>query len=148
MQGISPIFYIIVLIMSVVIHEVAHGYAALKYGDTTAKYAGRLTLNPLKHLDLYGSVIIPLLLVITNAPFLIGWAKPVPYNPNNFRPEDRRAGTFWVASAGILANLALAVFFFRLSKSYNKKEDNIYLLKIMKFTIYYLVYRIKTTIYI
>lgn len=111
MQGISPIFYIIVLIMSVVIHEVAHGYAALKYGDTTAKYAGRLTLNPLKHLDLYGSVIIPLLLVITNAPFLIGWAKPVPYNPNNFRPEDRRAGTFWVASAGILANLSLAVFF-------------------------------------
>lgn len=111
MENISPIFYIIILIMSVVIHEVAHGYAALRFGDNTAKYQGRLTLNPLKHLDMFGSVFLPLILIITKAPFLIGWAKPVPYNPNNFRPEDRRAGTLWVASAGILANLAIAAFF-------------------------------------
>ncbi len=95
--------------MSVVIHEVAHGYAALYFGDKTAQYAGRLTLNPLKHLDPFGSVILPLILVITNAPFLIGWAKPVPYNPENLR--DKKKGTIWVASAGILANLAIAVFF-------------------------------------
>ncbi len=111
MQEISPIFYIVVLIMSVVIHEVAHGYAALHFGDTTAKHQGRLTLNPLKHLDMFGSVILPLLLIVSHAPFLIGWAKPVPYNPNNFRPQDHRKGTLWVASAGILANLAIAVFF-------------------------------------
>lgn len=111
MQEADAVFYIVVLIMSVVIHEVAHGYAALRFGDTTAKYEGRLTLNPLKHLDMFGSVILPILLFLTRAPFLIGWAKPVPYNPNNFRPEDRRAGTLWVASAGILANLAIAAFF-------------------------------------
>lgn len=97
--------------MSVVIHEIAHGYAALRYGDHTAEYQGRLTLNPLKHLDLYGSIILPLLLVLTHAPFLIGWAKPVPYNPENFRPEQRRLASIWVASAGILSNLAIAVFF-------------------------------------
>jgi len=95
--------------MSVVIHEVAHGYAALYFGDKTAEYAGRLTLNPLKHLDPFGSVILPLLLVISNAPFLIGWAKPVPYNPANLR--DQKKGTIWVASAGILANLSIAIFF-------------------------------------
>ncbi len=111
MQEADAVFYIVVLIMSVVIHEVAHGYAALRFGDNTAKYQGRLTLNPLKHLDMFGSVFLPLILIITKAPFLIGWAKPVPYNPNNFRPEDRRAGTLWVASAGILANLAIAAFF-------------------------------------
>lgn len=111
MQETSPIFYIIVLIMSVVIHEVAHGYAALRYGDHTAELQGRLTLNPLKHLDLYGSVILPLLLILTHAPFLIGWAKPVPYNPENFDPAKRRVATIWVASAGILTNLAIVVFF-------------------------------------
>lgn len=111
MQGIDSVFYIVILIMSVVIHEIAHGYAALHFGDTTAKHQGRLTLNPLKHLDMFGSVLLPLLLIITKAPFLIGWAKPVPYNPENFHPVDRRRGTLWVAAAGILANLALAVFF-------------------------------------
>jgi Zn-dependent protease len=111
MQETSPIFYILVLIISVIIHEIAHGYAALHYGDHTAEYQGRLTLNPLKHLDPYGSVILPLLLLLTHAPFLIGWAKPVPYNPDNFNPAKRRIATLWVASAGILSNLAIAIFF-------------------------------------
>ena len=111
MQDINPIFYIVVLIMSVVIHEIAHGYAALSYGDHTAEDQGRLTLNPIKHLDLYGSVILPLFLILMNAPFLIGWAKPVPYNPNNFIAEKRRVAELWVASAGILVNLAIAIFF-------------------------------------
>jgi Zn-dependent protease len=111
MQEISPIFYIVVLIFSVIIHEVAHGYAALSYGDHTAEMQGRLTLNPIKHIDLYGSIILPLLFVVTHAPFMIGWAKPVPYNPDNFTPAKRRIATLWVASAGILSNLAIAVFF-------------------------------------
>lgn len=111
MQEINPIFYILVLIFSVILHEIAHGYAALRFGDHTAEYQGRLTLNPLKHLDPYGSVILPLLLILTHAPFLVGWAKPVPYNPENFAPEKRKIATLWVASAGILTNLAIAVFF-------------------------------------
>lgn len=111
MQDISPIFYIIVLIISVVAHELAHGYAALFFGDNTAKYQGRLTLNPIKHLDLFGSVLLPLMLILTKVPFLIGWAKPVPYNPANFKQEEKTKAIFWVASAGILTNLVIATFF-------------------------------------
>jgi Zn-dependent protease len=109
MQAIDGIFYIIVLIMSVVVHEVSHGYTAYLLGDNTARQSGRLTLNPLKHLDPFGSVILPLLLVLSNAGFVIGWAKPVPYNPANLR--DERKGTFLVAIAGILANLIIAIVF-------------------------------------
>jgi len=79
------------------------------YGDKTARFAGRLTLNPIKHLDLFGSVLLPGLLILTKAPFLFGWAKPVPYNPNNL--SDKKWGTIAVASAGILANLFIAVLF-------------------------------------
>lgn len=104
-----PLFTIAILIFSIIIHEVAHGYAALRFGDVTAKYAGRLTLNPAKHADPLGSVIIPGLLVLTGAPFLFGWAKPVPYNPNNLR--NRRWGEAFVAIAGVATNLALAVAF-------------------------------------
>ncbi len=109
MQELDIIFYIAILIMSVVIHEVSHGLMALRFGDQTAKHLGRLTLNPIPHLDLFGSVLLPALLVITKAPFLIGWAKPVPYNPDNL--TNRRWGEVWVAAAGILSNLFLAVFF-------------------------------------
>ena len=105
----DTIFFIAILIMSVVIHEVSHGFIALRFGDRTALYAGRLTLNPLKHLDMFGSVILPIFLVLTHSSFLFGWAKPVPYNPNNL--TNRKWGTIAVASAGILANLSLAVFF-------------------------------------
>jgi len=78
-------------------------------GDPTAKYAGRLTLNPIKHLDPIGSVILPLLLIIMRSPFLIGWAKPVPINPYNFR--DQKWGSTKVAVAGPGANLLLALVF-------------------------------------
>ncbi|HCY17697.1 MAG: hypothetical protein UR62_C0018G0004 [Candidatus Nomurabacteria bacterium GW2011_GWF2_35_12] len=105
----DTIFFIAILIMSVVIHEVSHGFIALRFGDRTALYAGRLTLNPLKHLDMFGSIILPIFLVLTHSSFLFGWAKPVPYNPNNL--TNRKWGTIAVASAGILANLSLAVFF-------------------------------------
>lgn len=95
--------------MSVVIHEVAHGYAALYFGDRTAKNLGRLTLNPIPHLDLFGSVLLPGILAITNAPFMIGWAKPVPYNPDNF--TNQKWGTLAVASAGVIVNFIIAIFF-------------------------------------
>ncbi len=109
MSFVNSIFYIVILIMSVVVHEVAHGVAAYKLGDQTAKAAGRLTLNPLKHLELFGSVLLPLFLILVKAPFLFGWARPVPYNPRNLR--NQRWGTLIVASAGIIANFILAGFF-------------------------------------
>ncbi len=109
MNATNAIFYIAVLIMSVVIHEVSHGYMAEYSGDKTARFAGRLTLNPIKHLDLFGSILLPALLVISHSPFLIGWAKPVPYNPDNLR--NRKWGTIAVASAGVIANFCLAIFF-------------------------------------
>lgn len=109
MQGVNTIFYVIVLIMSVVVHEMAHGFAADAQGDPTARYAGRLSLNPLRHIDLVGSVILPVLLIVMHAGFIIGWAKPVPYNEYNLR--NKRWGTAIVASAGIIVNLVLALVF-------------------------------------
>ena len=109
MQGVSIIFQAAILIMSVVVHEVAHGYSALMQGDTTARDQGRLTLNPLRHLDLFGSIILPGLLILTNSPFIIGWAKPVPFNPFNLR--NKRWGEALVAGAGPLTNILLAVIF-------------------------------------
>lgn len=105
---IEEIFIIVILIFSAVLHEVAHGAMALRLGDPTAKYAGRLTLNPLKHLDLFGSVILPLLLIFTMGKG-IAWAKPVPVNPYNFR--DQKYGSAKVAFAGPASNLVVALFF-------------------------------------
>lgn len=102
------IFIIIILIMSVVIHEVSHGYAALALGDQTAKYEGRLTLNPIKHLDPVGSVLVPLLGYFMGG-FIIGWAKPVPFNPYNLK--NQKWGEALVAAAGPLSNIAIAIIF-------------------------------------
>ncbi len=104
---IQFILLILPLILAVTLHEVAHGYAALKMGDHTARLAGRLTLNPIKHLDLFGSFLLPLVLKLSGSPIIFGYAKPVPVNYLNFR--DYRKGTLWVASAGVLANAMLAV---------------------------------------
>lgn len=109
-MGAEVIFLIAILVMSVVIHEVAHGVAANYLGDPTAKLQGRLTLNPLPHVDPMGSVILPGILALSSAPFLFGWAKPVPYNPYNFQ-RGGRWGEAFVAAAGPAANLALAVVF-------------------------------------
>lgn len=95
--------------MSVVIHEVSHGFAAEKLGDPTARLAGRLTLNPINHIDLFGSFILPVLLVLTHSPFLFGWAKPVPYNPYNLK--NQKWGPAIVAVAGPFSNICLAVIF-------------------------------------
>ena len=101
-------FQIAILIMSVVIHEVAHGYAANSLGDPTAKYEGRLTLNPAKHLDFVGSFLVPFISYNLGG-FIIGWAKPVPYNPHNLRPG--RWSEAMVAGAGPLSNITLALIF-------------------------------------
>lgn len=103
------VFVIVVLILSIVIHELAHGYAALAQGDPTAKYAGRLTMNPIKHLDLMGSFIVPFLLYIFSVGVILGWAKPVPYNPYNLR--NQRWGEALVSAAGPASNLIVALIF-------------------------------------
>lgn len=105
---IDFIFSIAVLIMSVVIHEVSHGFIAYALGDQTAKYEGRLTLNPLRHLDPVGSVIVPALMYLMGG-FIIGWARPVPYNPYNLR--NQKWGPAAVGVAGPLANVIIAVVF-------------------------------------
>lgn len=102
------VFQIAILIMSVVIHEVSHGYAALYLGDQTAKYQGRLTLNPVRHLDPVGSFLVPALSYMLGG-FIIGWAKPVPYNPYNLRPG--RWSEAMVAGAGPLSNISVALIF-------------------------------------
>jgi Zn-dependent protease len=98
-------FQVLILLFSVILHEVAHGYAALSLGDPTARAAGRLTLNPIKHMDPWGTVILPLFLILIRAPFLVGWAKPVPVNP--FLLRDRKRGMMLVGAAGPLANISL-----------------------------------------
>lgn len=108
MQEIDFIFSIAILIMSVVVHEVSHGYMAYYFGDPTAKLAKRLTLNPLRHLDLMGSLIVPTIAFVTTG-FLFGWAKPVPYNPYNLR--NPKVGEPMVALAGPLSNFIIATFF-------------------------------------
>lgn len=100
---------IIALIISVIIHEMAHGYAANWLGDPTARLAGRLTANPLPHIDPLMSVILPGLLVMTGSPILFGAAKPVPYNPYNF--TNQKWGEAIVAAAGPAANIAIAIIF-------------------------------------
>jgi len=109
MFEIGIIFSIAVLIMSVVIHELAHGYMADYLGDPTAKYAGRLTLNPIAHLDLMGSFIVPVILLMIPGGMVFGWAKPVPVNPFNLR--NQKWGEALVALAGPVSNLILGLIF-------------------------------------
>ncbi|MDP2641772.1 MAG: site-2 protease family protein [bacterium] len=102
------VFQIAVLIMSIVIHEVSHGYAASMLGDETARYQGRLTLNPVRHLDFLGSFLVPAISYFLGG-FIFGWAKPVPYNPYNLRPG--RWSEAIVAAAGPISNIFLALVF-------------------------------------
>ncbi|PIS17486.1 MAG: site-2 protease family protein [Candidatus Nealsonbacteria bacterium CG09_land_8_20_14_0_10_42_14] len=105
------IFSLIVLFFSIVLHEIAHGSMALHLGDDTAKNAGRLTLNPIKHIDPFGTIILPLLLLFFTAGQgpIIGWAKPVPINPFNFR--DQKWGTLKVSVAGPGMNFLVGIIF-------------------------------------
>lgn len=101
------IFGIIVLIFSAIIHEYMHGWMAERLGDNTAKEAGRLTLNPIPHLDLFGSIILPTLMALSGTGIIFGWAKPVPFNPNNL--SDKKWGSAKVAIAGPMGNLIIAL---------------------------------------
>jgi len=102
----EAVLLVAVLISSVVVHEVAHAWQARREGDDTAERLGRITLNPMPHLDWMGSFVVPLILHFSNAGFMFGWAKPVPVNPAKYR--DPRAGDIRVSLAGIVANVALA----------------------------------------
>lgn len=97
------------LAIAIILHEVAHGYVALQLGDPTAKYAGRLSLNPVKHVDLWGTIVVPLLLILSQAGFVFGWAKPVPVNYYNLR--HGKWGPVIVALAGPLTNFVLLAVF-------------------------------------
>ena len=109
MEGVTIIAVkILAVLFSIVLHEVAHGAMAFSLGDNTAKNLGRLTLNPIKHLDIFGSVLLPLMTFFVGG-FILGYAKPVPYNPNNL--TDQKYGPAKVAAAGPLTNIVVAVLF-------------------------------------
>ena len=98
---------VLILLFSVIVHEVMHGVAAKHFGDHTADRAGRLTLNPIPHIDPIGTILLPGLLILSHSPVLFGWAKPVPVNPLNF--TNIKKGELWTSAAGILINLTIAV---------------------------------------
>ncbi len=106
---IQIVFTILVVVFSVVAHEVSHGYMAQYLGDPTARLAGRLTMNPIKHIDPMGSIFVPLVTSMLPGGFVFGWAKPVPYNAYNLR--DQKWGDSKVALAGPFTNLGIAVIF-------------------------------------
>lgn len=103
------IFYIIVLVYSIILHEIAHGWAAYLFGDKTAYYNDRLTLNPVPHIDPVGSLLLPALLIFTGSPMFLGWAKPVPVAEHNLNPYQ--LGKFVVSVAGVAVNFLLAFIF-------------------------------------
>jgi Zn-dependent protease len=103
---LSGLLTLVILLYSAVLHEIAHGYVAARLGDPTAKLNGRLTLNPLKHLDPFGSILLPLLMFVSGSSFLFGWAKPVPVNESYF--ADPRRDLMKCSLAGPLTNFSLA----------------------------------------
>lgn len=100
---------VVVLLIAIIGHEIMHGAVAYKYGDSTAKDAGRLSINPIKHIDPIGTIIVPLMLFIANSPFLFGWAKPVPVNIMRVLEKGGYNGAMAVAVAGVAYNFALAI---------------------------------------
>ncbi|TES93321.1 MAG: site-2 protease family protein [Candidatus Cloacimonadota bacterium] len=103
------ILNIVILLLSIIIHEISHGFAALKFGDPTARMRGRLTLNPIPHIDIVGTIVLPIMLILVRSPVLFGWAKPVPVNPFNFK--NPRRDMMLTSLAGPLSNFALAIIF-------------------------------------
>ncbi|MDI6840716.1 MAG: site-2 protease family protein [bacterium] len=107
MKALIIIVQLLILLFSIIIHEIAHGYTALKKGDTTARDYGRLTLNPISHIDLFGTIILPIILILMRTGIIIGWAKPVPINPYYFRNPKR--DLMWVGAAGPMSNIGIAI---------------------------------------
>ncbi len=106
---LAAIIPFVAVIVSIILHEIAHGYVAYRCGDMTAKLEGRLTLNPIPHIDPFGTILLPLALQLFGSAVVFGWAKPVPVNYRNLRGGER--DYFWVAIAGIIVNFALAIIF-------------------------------------
>ncbi len=137
MDGLAVVFQIIVLVLSAVVHEVSHGLMAEKLGDPTARNAGRLTLNPLKHLDPYGSFLLPVLLILSGSPVVLGWAKPVPFDPRNLKNPAK--GAALIALAGPLSNIALAVLmavFYRVASALSGGDTTAPLFVLIEIAIY------------
>jgi Zn-dependent protease len=138
-EVLSKIFVYLVIVFAAVFHEYGHGFMAYELGDDTAKRHGRLTLNPLAHLDALGTVFIPLFLLFTSGTF-IGWAKPVPYNPYFLR--DKKYGSLKVALAGPLVNLVIALFLgliLRFSIGYSQSSPDMILepmTELLSFVVY------------
>lgn len=105
----TAIFQIAGFIVAITVHEAAHAFTAYKCGDTTAYDEGRVSLNPINHIDPFGTVILPVMLLITGSPFMFGWAKPVPVDLRYLR--DPKTDEYWIALAGPLSNFALAAIF-------------------------------------
>ncbi len=130
---IDSVPLVIVLVFSVVFHEVAHGKVALWKGDTTARDAGRLTLNPLSHIDIFGTILFPLFLIITGQRFLFGWAKPVPVNPMRF--QDPKKDMAMVGLAGPASNFLLALLAGLLLRLFIKYGANHVLIQALYFAV-------------
>lgn len=124
MEFISKILSFFILFFSVIVHEIAHGYVALKKGDTTARDAGRLTFNPLPHIDIFGTIILPLLLLLTKAGIMIGWAKPVPINPYAF--GNPKKDLILVSAAGAISNILLAIILSMLVRIFHINNEFIF----------------------
>ncbi len=134
---IRIVIFIFPILSALTLHEFSHGYVAYLRGDDTAKRAGRLSLNPIRHLDIFGTIIFPLLLILIGSPFIIGWAKPVPINPYNFK--DYKKDTALTAAAGPIANfIAAAVFSIIFNILYNifHVSDNSIIVLIVFYTIF------------
>jgi Zn-dependent protease len=115
------IFILFILLYSIILHEISHGYVAYRLGDPTAKYEGRLTLNPISHIDPIGTILLPILTFLTSG-FVFGWAKPVPYNPYNLKNPQK--DSIYIALAGPLTNILLVLIFTFLYKIF---PSNIFL---------------------
>jgi len=138
----TGILFIAVLIISVIVHEISHGYMANYLGDPTARLQGRLTMNPIPHIDPLGSVIVPGLLALTGTGVIFGWAKPVPYNPHNL---NSRYGDALVAAAGPVSNLVLAVLaglVFRLTPVTAADPTGLFLLSVVLINIVLMVFNL------
>lgn len=130
------IFKILILLFSLILHELAHGYMAYFCGDKTAKYYGRLTINPLKHLDIIGT-LVPIFMILSGSNFIIGWAKPVPVN--YYALKNGRLGEFLVSIAGVSANFLLMIsiaFLIRIG-----------ILSFNKFTVYIMIINMALAIF-
>ncbi len=145
-DSISLVVMILALLIAIIGHEIMHGFVALKFGDSTAYEGGRLSLNPLVHIDPLGSVIIPALLFLTNAPFLFGWAKPVPVRMDHVLYQGGYFGAFAVSAAGVAYNFLLAlcasIFIFLLKSNFTLLESSFFLVVLFYFLMQLLVYNI------